>query len=91
MAKNENAANTPDKKAPKKNVFKAVIEWFKNIGLRIYRAFKNMLAELKKVTWPTRKELINVSLLVLAFMAIMGVVIGVLDAGAGALMKLIVG
>jgi len=91
MANKENAANTPEKKAPKKNVFKAVVEWFKNIGLRIYRAFKNMLAELKKVTWPTRKELINVSLLVLAFMAIMGVIIGVLDAGAGALMKLIVG
>jgi len=87
MAKNENAANTPEKKAKKINV----IEWFKNLGLRIFRAFKNMLAELKKVTWPTRKELINVSLLVLAFMAIMGVVIGVLDAGAGALMKLIVG
>jgi len=87
MAKNENAAKTPEKKAMKINP----IEWCKNLGLRIFRAFKNMLAELKKVTWPTRKELINVSLLVLAFMAIMGVIIGVLDAGAGALMKLIVG
>lgn len=88
MAKKEKAVNTPEKKA---NVFVRIGLWFKNLGLRIYRAFKNMLAELKKVTWPTRKELINVSLLVLAFMALMGVVIGVLDAGAGALMKLIVG
>ena len=91
MAKKEKAANTPDNKAPKKNFFQSAVDFFKNLGLRIYRAFKNMVAELKKVTWPTRKELINVSLLVLAFMAIMGVVIGVLDAGAGALMKLIVG
>lgn len=87
MAKKEKAVNTPEKKA---NVFKRIGLWFKNLGLRIYRAFKNMIAELKKVTWPTRKELINVSLLVLAFMAIMGVVIGVLDAGAGVLMRLIV-
>lgn len=87
MAKNQNAATSPEKKAKKVNP----IEWCKNLGLRIFRAFKNMLAELKKVTWPTRKELINVSLLVLAFMAIMGVVIGVIDAGAGVLMKLIVG
>ncbi|MDO4740378.1 MAG: preprotein translocase subunit SecE [Eubacteriales bacterium] len=91
MAKNENAAKTPDTKATKPNIFTKIIAWFKNLGLRIFRAFKNMLAELKKVTWPTRKELINVSLLVLAFMAVMGVIIGVLDAGAGALMKLIVG
>lgn len=91
MAKNDKAVNTPDKKAPKKNIFRKVADFFKNLGLRISRAFKNMVAELKKVTWPTRKELINVSLLVLAFMGIMGVIIGVLDAGAGALMRLIVG
>ena len=91
MAKTEIAVNTPDQKATKKNFFQSAVDFCKNLGLRICRAFKNMVAELKKVTWPTRKELINVSLLVLAFMAIMGVVIGVLDAGAGALMKLIVG
>lgn len=82
---------TAETNGKKNSIFKRVGAWFKGIGLRIYRAFKNMLAELKKVTWPTRKELINVSLLVLAFMAIMGVVIGLLDAGAGVLMKLIVG
>ena len=53
------------------------VAFFKALPQKIATPFKNMWHELKKVTWPTRKELINVSLLVLAFMAIMGVVIGV--------------
>ena len=89
MANNDKAAKTP--KTENKNVFTKVINWFKNLGLRIGHAFKNTFAELKKVTWPTRKELINVSLIVLAFMVIMGVIIGLLDAGAGALMSVIIG
>ena len=87
MAKNEQAAKTPEKK----NLFQKIGGFFKGIGVNVYRAFKNMIAELKKVSWPTRRELINVSLVVLAFMALMGVVIGLLDAGAGALMSAIIG
>ena len=89
MANKENAVKAADKKV-KQNILQKVGNWFKNLGLRIGRAFKNMVAELKKVTWPTRKELVNVSLVVLAFMALMGVVIGLIDAGAGALMHLII-
>ena len=48
-----------------------------------------MYAELKKVTWPQRSELINYSVVVLAFMVAMGIVIFAIDAGAGALVKLI--
>jgi len=88
MAK-ENAVKTAENKV-QQNIFQKIGGWFKNTGLRIGRAFKNMVAELKKVTWPTRKELVNVSLVVLAFMALMGVVIGLIDAGAGALMHLII-
>ncbi len=89
MANKENAVKAAEKKV-KQNILQKVGNWFKNLGLRIGRAFKNMVAELKKVTWPTRKELVNVSLVVLAFMALMGVVIGLIDAGAGALMHLII-
>ena len=63
--------------------------FFQGIG----KAFKNMYHELKKVTWPTRKELINYSVVVFVFMVIMGVmgvIIGVIDLGAGALVDLIV-
>lgn len=86
MAKNEQAVKTPEKKS----FLAKFCGFFKRIGVGVYRAFRNMSAELRKVTWPTRKELINVSLVVLAFMALMGVVIGLLDAGAGALMSLII-
>ncbi|MCR4885794.1 MAG: preprotein translocase subunit SecE [Clostridiales bacterium] len=49
-----------------------------------------MWRELKKVTWPTRQDLINYSLIVLAFLVFMGVVIGLLDLGSTALVNLIV-
>ena len=64
MANKESTAKQPAKKA---NFFTRLVSWFKNLPGRIGRAFKNMVAELKKVTWPTRKELVNVSLIVLAF------------------------
>ena len=49
-----------------------------------------MYHELKKVTWPTKKELINYSLVVLAFMVAMGIIIGLIDFGAGALVNLFI-
>ena len=65
--------------------------FFKNLGLRIGGSFKDMYSELKKVTWPTRKEMINYTLVVLAFMLVMGVVIGLLDGGAAWLVSAIIG
>lgn len=65
--------------------------FFKNLYLRIIRAFKDMFAELKKVTWPSKQELINYSVVVLVFMVFMGIVIGVFDGAAGQLVRLIVG
>lgn len=75
--------------ATKDNFFKKAIVFFKNLGLRVVRSFKEMYAELKKVTWPQRGELINYTLVVLAFMVAMGVVIFAIDAGAGALIRMI--
>ncbi len=43
------------------------------------RFIKEIIGELKKLTWPTRKELISYTLAVIAFVAFMAVVIGVLD------------
>ena len=59
----------------------------KNFVLRIARSFKEMYAELKKVTWPQRGDLINTTLLVLAFMVGMGIVIFGIDAVSGALVQ----
>ena len=67
-----------------------VLNWFKTLPGRIAKPFKNMVAELKKVTWPTKRKLIFCSVTVLLFMLFMGVVIGLLDMGASALVKLLV-
>ena len=46
-----------------------------------------MYSELKKVTWPTKQELINYTLVTLAFMAVFVVVIGVQDSISAALVR----
>ena len=49
----------------------------------------NMKHELKKVSWPGKKEMINYCVVVFAFMLVMAVIIGLFDLGAGALVNLI--
>ena len=66
-----------------------IIAWFKNLPQNIARPFKNMYYELKKVTWPSKHKLITYSIIVLLFMLFMGVVIGLLDMGASALIHLL--
>ena len=78
-AENNNAKNA------KPSFCQRVSNFFKCIG----KDFKNMYHELKKVTWPTKKELLNYSVVVFVFMIVMGVIIGVIDFGAGALVNLI--
>ena len=79
-------ANEQNKNA-KPGFVQRFINFFKGIG----RSFKNMFHELKKVSWPTKKELLNYSVVVFVFMIVMGVIIGLFDLGAGALIKLITG
>ena len=73
-------------KKEKIGFFKRIGNFFKRIG----RYFKNMWHELKKVTWPSKKDVLNYSLVVFAFMEIMGVIIGVIDFGSGALIDWII-
>lgn len=58
---------------------------------RMWNAITNSYAELRKVTWPSRKDLINYTAIVLVFMIIMACVVGVLDLGATELLSLIIG
>ena len=79
------AAKAEEKKNAKPSIVKRCKNFFKGIG----RFFLNMKHELKKVTWPTKKEIINYSLVVFAFIAIMTVIIGVFDIAASSLVGLI--
>ena len=76
--------------AEKKNIFKRIGGFFVRLVKGIGRKFREMFYELKKVTWPTKKDMINYSVVVLVFIVIMGVIIGVIDLGAGKLVELLV-
>ena len=76
--------------AEKKNIFKRIGGFFARLVKGIGRKFREMFYELKKVTWPTKKDMINYSIVVLVFIVIMGVIIGVIDLGAGKLVDLMV-
>lgn len=79
-----------EKKTPAKveeSKLTKIINWFKKLPGRIAKPFKNMVAELKKVTWPSKKKWISSSIAVLVFMLFMGVVIGLLDLAATALVN----
>ena len=51
--------------------------------------FKGMFKELKKTTWPTKKELAVYSVVVIVAIIIFAVIVGIYDLGLSKLMKLI--
>ncbi|MBR1685673.1 MAG: preprotein translocase subunit SecE [Clostridia bacterium] len=63
------------------------VEGVKHLPQTIAKPFKEMYYELKRVTWPTKRKLIVYSIIVLVFMLFMGIVIGLFDLGASALVK----
>ena len=79
------------KEVEKKNIFSRIGSAFVRFGKWVATSFKDMYHELKKVSWPTRKELINYTLVVVAFMVAMGIIIGLIDFGAGALVNRLIG
>ena len=83
MAENEKleqtkqAASKKDKKSEKKPGF------FSRIG----KWLKEMKSELKKVQWPTKKQTVNNTLVVIACIVVVGVFIWVFDAAATAIIN----
>ena len=86
----DKAKRTPEKK-DKPGVFTRIVSFFRRLPPNIAKPFKNTWHELRKVTWPTRQNLINSTLIVLLFMVFMGVVIGLLDMGSTEVVKLLSG
>ena len=91
MSEEKKAAVQAEKSVKKTGESKLgkILSWFKNLPKRISKPFKNMYYELKKVTWPSKHKLITYSVIVLLFMLFMGIVIGLLDMGASALINLL--
>lgn len=83
-------ANQENKGNAKPNFFVRFLKAVKKFFVGVGHFFKNMYFELKKVTWPSKHDMINYCVVVFVFMILMGVVIGLFDLGAGALVDLIV-
>lgn len=52
--------------------------------------FKDIWREVKKVTWPTRKELFSYTGAILVFVITIGVVLTLVDLGLGEVLKLLI-
>ena len=63
--------------------------FFKRAGKKITGFFKGIFSELKKVTWPTKRDVIIGTLSVLAFCLVVGGIIWLADFGLDSLMRLI--
>ncbi len=47
---------------------------------RIVKFFKEVKSEMKKVVWPSKKQLVNNTLIVIAVVILIGIVIAIFDA-----------
>ncbi len=68
-------ANNKEKKPEKKSSK----ETKPSVFAQIIRFFREVIGEVKKLSWPTRKDLISYTVTVIAFIVVLAVVIYVLD------------
>jgi len=86
MAENENQA-VQAKKDSKKSDKNSKPSIFARAG----KWFRDMKSELKKVQWPTRKQTINNTLIVIACVIVVGIFIALFDFVAGEAVRLLIG
>jgi preprotein translocase subunit SecE len=53
--------------------------------------FRETVGELRKVAWPSRREVTQLTGIVLAVMFVMGIILGVTDGGAREILNLVLG
>ena len=64
--------------------------WFKRTWGKVKKYFRELRSELKKVVYPTPKQMVNNTLVVLLCVLVVGVCVWVLDAVGGLAVKGIV-
>ena len=72
-------------KKEKVGFFGAIKNFFKGIGKR----FKDIKSEMKKIVWPTKSQVVNNTLIVIAVSLVAAVLIFGLDTVFGLVLKLI--
>lgn len=65
------------------------VEKKNSFGARAKKYLSDCKAELKKVTWPTKQQLIRNSIVIIVFIAMITVILSVLDMGFSGLFKMI--
>ena len=69
-----------------------LIQFFGGTNMsRIIEFFRNVRKEMRKVTWPKRKELTSYTITVIATVAILAVFFAIVDTGISELIRLILG
>lgn len=84
----DQAADKPAKTDKKKDV--KADKKKPGVFARIGKWFKDMRSELKKVQWPTRKQTVNNTLIVIACVIVVGVFIWVFDYLANSVIDIII-
>jgi len=79
----------PNEKGGKQGFFQKLWSGVKKLGPKTVKAFRDMIGELKRVSWPAKKSLMNYTLVVLAFMLVMGLIILGIDSLSGLLVQYI--
>ena len=51
------------------------------LGTRLALFYRQVIAELRKVVWPTRKELLTYTWVVIVFVAVIATIVAILDLG----------
>ena len=87
MAENEKVEQAAKAKKDKKSDKYAKPSFFERAG----KWFRDMKSELKKVQWPTRKQTINNTLIVIACVIVVGIFIGLFDLVAQEGIRLLLG
>ena len=87
MAENEKVEQAAKAKKDKKSEKNAKPSFFERAG----KWFRDMKSEPKKVQWPTRKQTINNTLIVIACVIVVGIFIGLFDLVAQEGIRLLLG
>jgi len=91
MAENEKLEQSSQASSDKaKKAEKAVKKSKPGVFARAAKWLKEMKSELKKVQWPTRKQVINNTLIVIACVIVVGVFIWAFDFIAGNAIQLLI-
>ena len=76
-----------NKKTEKPGFFARAKDFVVALPTTVKNAFKNMVSELKKVSWPSKKDLVNYSVVVIGFVVALALIVGLLDTASSFLVK----